>query len=192
MRLTKPAHGVTRCRGQSGDHGGNRDYRLWPGLSGPGIFAFVEGSREPVLSRQARLLRRLHTVVGLGEVVCLAYLWTCGLTRRRDRWLGVSIGVLTTEGVALLVARGCPLGIIQRRAGDDVPMFELWFGPRLAPFAIPTLAAVAVAGGALVLARPPGTPPLRDATGAPGVAIHRPVVQARLYTARTCAREQRD
>jgi len=92
----------------------------------------------------------------------------------------VSIGVLTGEGVALLVARGCPLGIFQRRAGDDVPMFELWFGPRLAPFAIPTLTAVALAGGALVLARPPGGPPLRDASGTPGVAIHRLVVQARL------------
>ncbi len=66
------------------------------------------------------------------------------------------------------MAKGCPLGIFQRRAGDDVPMFELWFGPQLAPLAIPTLTAVALAGGALVLARPPEAAPAVSADGNAG------------------------
>lgn len=113
---------------------------------------------QPVLSRQARRLRTLHSSIGLVELACLGYLWFCALTRRRDRGLTTSITVLTGEGVALLAAKGCPLGIFQRRAGDDVPMFELWFGPRLAPFAIPTLTATAITGMAVVLARPPNAP----------------------------------
>jgi hypothetical protein len=105
------------------------------------------------LSRQARALRVLHSCIGVAELGCLGYLWLCGITGRRDRWLGVSVAVLTAEGVALVAAKGCPLGIFQRRAGDDVPMFELWFGPRLAPFAIPAFSLAAAAGLVMVAAR---------------------------------------
>lgn len=107
------------------------------------------------LSRRARALRVVHNGVGLGELACLGYLWVCAIGRRRDGWFEVSVSVLAGEGIALMVAKGCPLGIFQRRAGDDIPMFELWFGPRLAPFAIPTFALVAVGGLAVALARPP-------------------------------------
>lgn len=41
--------------------------------------------------------------------------------------------LLAGEGIALMAARGCPLGFFQRRAGDDVPMFELWLGPGSLP-----------------------------------------------------------
>jgi hypothetical protein len=34
-------------------------------------------------------------------------------------------------------------------------MFELWFGTRVAPFAVPTFTLIAVGGLALVLGRPP-------------------------------------
>ncbi len=114
----------------------------------------VSNNRLP-LSHQVRALRAVHNVAGLGELACLGYLWVCAIARRRDRWLGVSVSVLTGEAIALLVAKGCPLGIFQRRAGDDVPMFELWFGRRRAPFAIPTFALVALGGLALVLVRRP-------------------------------------
>lgn len=105
------------------------------------------------LGRQARVLRVLHNAIAIGELACLGYLWYCAITRRRDGWLRVSTVVLVGEGVALLAAKGCPLGIFQRRAGDDVPMFELWFGPRLAPFAIPAFTGIALGGVALLRAR---------------------------------------
>jgi hypothetical protein len=112
------------------------------------------------LSERARHLRELHSAIGFGELGCLGYLWFCVVARRRDCWLGVSVTVLAAEGVALLVARGCPLGIFQRRAGDDVPMFELWFGRRLAPFAIPAFSVTTLLGFVLLLVRRPS--PIKD------------------------------
>lgn len=108
---------------------------------------------EP-LSREARLLRKLHTAIGLCEIACLGYLWFCAIARRRDRWLSLSVCVLAGEGVALVIAKGCPFGFLQRRAGDDVPMFELWFGPRAAPYAIPAFTLIACGGVLTLLARP--------------------------------------
>ena len=118
------------------------------------------GSMSPApssLTRQARILRSVHNYVGAGELVCLGYLWVCGVARRRDRWLRLSVSVLLGEGAALVIHRGCPLGIFQRRAGDDVPRFELWFGPRLAPLAIPFFTALAGGGLVLLMIRPPGS-----------------------------------
>jgi hypothetical protein len=113
--------------------------------------------RDPVteLSPGARALRAVHNSVGVFELGCLAYLWFCAVTRRRDRFFTLAVRVLFGEGVALLLAKGCPLGFFQRRAGDDVPMFELWFGPRLAPFAIPTFVALAASGMVIALERSP-------------------------------------
>lgn len=105
------------------------------------------------LSYQARALRLLHNGIGIGELACLGYLWICAIARRRDVLLRVSTFVLIGEGVALLAARGCPLGIFQRRAGDEVPMFERWFGPRLAPLAVPAFTAMTVVGMALLVLR---------------------------------------
>ncbi|MGA3353378.1 MAG: hypothetical protein ABSD85_09365 [Acidimicrobiales bacterium] len=110
--------------------------------------------RRSRLGREARALRAAHNAIGVGELACLSYLWFCAIRRRRDRWLALAVAVLLGEGAALLVAKECPLGAFQRQAGDDVPMFELWFGPKVAPFAIPTLTVIAAGGLALVLARP--------------------------------------
>jgi len=124
----------------------------------------TRGARLPTnpdvrkLGRTARALRAIHGTVGVAELGCLGYLWTCALLRRRDRWLRLAVGVLIGEGVALLAAGGCPLGIFQQRAGDDVPMFELWFGPRLAPVAIPFFTIIATTGMVLAYARPPWSP----------------------------------
>ena len=65
---------------------------------------------------RAEVLRRLHSSIGASELACLGYVWFCALTRRRDHLLGVSMAVLVGEGAALLVAKGCPLGLFQRRA----------------------------------------------------------------------------
>jgi hypothetical protein len=111
-----------------------------------------------VLSRRARLLRRLHSSIGVFELACLGYLWVCAVTRRRDAPLKIALGVLAGEGTALLLARGCPLGAYQRRAGDDAAMFELWFGPRIAPFAVPGFTMIAAAGVVALVKRRPRCP----------------------------------
>jgi len=110
------------------------------------------------LSSRAQILRIVHSSIGIFELGCLMYLWLCAITRRRDGGLYTAVTVLFGEGAALLIAKGCPLGIFQRRVGDNVPMFELWFGPRLARFAIPGFASMAVAGLTVLIARPPVDP----------------------------------
>lgn len=109
-----------------------------------------------LLSDRAKALRVLHSCIGAAELGFLGYLWFCAVARRRGRLLNLSVAVLGLEGLALLAANECPLGPVQRRAGDDVPMFELWFGPRFAPVAVPAFTAVTVAGLAVMLTRPPG------------------------------------
>lgn len=114
-----------------------------------------ESGAPDTLSPNARLLRTVHTAVGVGELACLGYLWFCGITRRRDRRLNAAVVVLLGEGFALVTAKGCPLGVFQRRVGDEVPMFELWFGSRFAHFAIPVFATLAGVGIVAVVGRPP-------------------------------------
>ncbi|MDX6659320.1 MAG: hypothetical protein QOJ55_142 [Solirubrobacteraceae bacterium] len=107
--------------------------------------------RQP-LSRGALALRVGHTAIALVELSCLGYIWTCALTGRRDRLLRGTIGVLAAEGVGLVIARGnCPLGPLQQRLGDPVPLFELVLPPVLARRAVPILAGISAAGIALAL-----------------------------------------
>ena len=101
-----------------------------------------------------RILRIVHTAIGVCELGCREYLWFCVITLRRDKWLTVVRSVLIGEGIALVVAKGCSLGIVQRRAGDDVSMFELWFWPRIASLAIPTFTVGTLMGFVLLRARP--------------------------------------
>ena len=111
------------------------------------------------LSRRAVGFRIAHVVWGLVEIGALTYVWRCALFRRRDRYLWASITLLLVQGAALVVGRGnCPLGPHQRQLGDPVPMFELVLRPRAAKAAIPVPFAVAVAGMAAVLVRPPSGP----------------------------------
>ncbi len=107
------------------------------------------------LSGGARLFRRVHSSIGVFELACLSYVWFCAITRRRDRKFALAASVILGEGVALVLATGCPLGVFQRRMGDDVPMFELWFGERLAPYAIPSFSALAAVGLITAFARSP-------------------------------------
>ena len=109
---------------------------------------------EP-LSRGAIAMRAGHTAIAVIELSCLGYVWACALTGRRDRLLQGAIGVLLAEGAGLVIGRGnCPLGPLQERVGDPVPLFELVLPPAWARRAVPILAGISVLGIALAL-RPP-------------------------------------
>ncbi|SDT19597.1 hypothetical protein SAMN04515669_3067 [Jiangella sp. DSM 45060] len=106
------------------------------------------------LPRRATALRLVHTGIAAAELAALGHVWVCALTGRRDRGLAVSAGALAAEGVALVIGRGnCPLGPLQRRLGDPVPLFELVLPPRAAKAAVPVLTAAALAGLAVVAVR---------------------------------------
>lgn len=116
----------------------------------------AERRRMPV---RAIALRTGHALVAVVELWALGLVWYCGLARRRGRALRIAVGLLVAEGIALVIGRGdCPLGPLQSRAGDPVPLFELVLPPRAAKAAIPILAVVAVLGLALVATRAPDRP----------------------------------
>ena len=107
--------------------------------------------REP-LSRGAMALRAGHTAIAVVELSCLGYVWACALAGRRDVLLRGAIGVLVAEGVGLVIGRGnCPLGPLQQRLGDPVPLFELVLPPAWARRAVPILAGMSGVGIALAL-----------------------------------------
>lgn len=109
------------------------------------------------LSGGAKALRIGHIAIAAVGISSLTYVWFCALTGRRDRALGVALGTLSLQGVALLIGRGnCPLGPLQQRLGDPDPLFELILPPRAAKAAIPALIAVAL-GGIATLAWQPGS-----------------------------------
>ena len=99
----------------------------------------------------ALALRVGHTAIAV-ELSCLGYVWTCALTGRRDRLLHGAIGVLAAEGAGLVIGRGdCPLGPLQQRMGDPVPLFELVLPPAWARRAGAMVAGISGLGIALAL-----------------------------------------
>jgi hypothetical protein len=122
------------------------------------------------LSPAARVFRVAHGAVTVGFLGAITYVWWCALTRRRDRWLRLAVSALVTEGVVVAANHGdCPLGPLQARFGDPVPLFELALSPTAARRAVPTLGLVTTAGLILLARRAPSRQeyaPLADsATG---------------------------
>jgi hypothetical protein len=102
----------------------------------------------------ALAFRVVHTLIAVGFLSAIGYVWWCALTGRRGLLLRVAVGALGTEGVLVAANHGdCPLGPFQQRVHDPVPLFELVLSPRAARLAVPALGGVTVAGVAL-LARP--------------------------------------
>lgn len=106
------------------------------------------------LGGRARAFRVAHGVWSLAQLASLAYIWSCALTGRRDRYLAGTMGFLAVEGGALLIGHGdCPMGRRQAEWGDPVPFFELILPPRAAKAAVPILATISVSGFGAVVAR---------------------------------------
>ena len=110
----------------------------------------------PTLSRAALALRAAHTGISFGFLGAIGYVWWCAVARRRGPLLRAAVTALVCEGAAVAANGGdCPLGGLQERAGDPVPLFELVLSPRAAKRAVPTLGGVTALGIALVALRPP-------------------------------------
>lgn len=109
------------------------------------------------LSPAAVAFRAGHTAIAVGFLAAIGNVWASALTRRRGPLLRSSVAALVVEGVVVTANGGdCPLGGLQDRMGDPVPLFELVLSPQAAKRAVPVLGAVAATGIAL-LARPRAT-----------------------------------
>lgn len=101
--------------------------------------------------------RTAHAAIAVAFLSAIAYVWWCAITGRRGPLLRAAIASLLSEGVLVGANHGdCPLGGVQERLGDPVPLFGLVFSPRASRQAVPVLGAVAATGVAL-LARPSST-----------------------------------
>jgi hypothetical protein len=111
---------------------------------------------ENELSRAALAFRWLHGLIAAGFLLAIGYVWFCVLTGRRDRLLGYTVAALVTEGVCVGANHGdCPLGPLQDRLHDPVPLFELVLrSPTAAKRAVPVLGGLAGVGIALLARRP--------------------------------------
>src|SRR3712207_2776725 len=106
------------------------------------------------LSRAALAFRAAHGAIAAEMLLAIAYVWWCALSGRRGRLLHMAAASLIGEGVLVSANGGdCPLGGLQERLGDPVPLFELVLSPRAAKRAVPTLGAITAAGLALLVAR---------------------------------------
>ena len=106
------------------------------------------------LSRAALAFRAAHAAIAAQQLLAIAYVWWCALTGRRGRLLRAAAASLIGEGVLVAANRGdCPLGGLQKRLGDPVPLFELALSTRAAKRAVPTLGTIAAAGLALLAVR---------------------------------------
>jgi len=109
------------------------------------------------LSPAALAFRAAHAVIAVAFLGAIAYVWWSALTRRRGPLLPIAVGSLVAEGAFVAANRGdCPLGPLQDRLGDPVPLFELVLSPAAAKRAVPALGLVAAAGLALLARRSPG------------------------------------
>lgn len=106
------------------------------------------------LSRAALAFRAVHAAIAVEMLLAIGYVWWCALTGHRDRLLRIAAATLLGEGVLVTANRGnCPLGGLQERLGDPVPLFELVLSPVAAKRAVPALGAITAAGIVLIVAR---------------------------------------
>jgi len=108
------------------------------------------------LSPAARAFRAGHGAITVAFLGAIAYVWWCALTGRRDRWLRLAVVALVAEGAFVAANHGdCPLGPLQERLGDPIPLFELVLSPSAARRAVPALGLIAAAGLTLLVLRGP-------------------------------------
>src|SRR3712207_9163553 len=88
-------------------------------------------SPEMKLSRAALAFRVAHAAIAVEMLLAIAYVWWCALSGRRGRLLHIAAASLIGEGALVTANHGnCPLGGLQERLGDPVPLFELALSPR--------------------------------------------------------------
>jgi hypothetical protein len=108
------------------------------------------------LSPAARGFRVAHGAIAAAFLGAIVYIWWCALTGRRDRRLRLAVSALVAEGACVTANHGdCPLGPLQARSGDPIPLFELVLSPTAARRAVPTLGLITAAGLILLVRRGP-------------------------------------
>ena len=111
-------------------------------------------SAKTPISAAVVVWRVAHSLIAVGFLASIGYVWWCALTGRRGALLRAAIAALCSECVLVATNHGdCPLGPVGDRIGDPVPLFELVLPPRTARRAVPTLGVMTAMGLGLLAAR---------------------------------------
>jgi hypothetical protein len=112
--------------------------------------------RRRDLPAAAIAFRAVHAAIAVAFLLAIADVRWCALTGRRGPALRLAAVALAGEGVLVAANRGdCPLGGLQERLGDHVPLVELVLSPRAARRAVPVLGAISAGGITLAAIRGP-------------------------------------
>jgi hypothetical protein len=108
-----------------------------------GLCATAEAFVYVAMTRPMVFFRVFHVAIAVEMLLAIAYVWWYALSGRRRRLLHIAAASLIGEGMLISVNGGnFPLGGLQERIGDPVPLFELVVSPRAAKQAGPTLGAI--------------------------------------------------
>lgn len=98
-------------------------------------------------------MRFVHGFISFFFLLCIIQIYYSYITDTRSLWLYVATIAVYLEGfIEFTFNKGdCPLIHIQKRIGDNIPFFELFFPPNIAKMVIPVVGVVTVFGSILVL-----------------------------------------
>lgn len=96
--------------------------------------------------------RAIHGLFAAFFVICLIYIFYCGISDRVGWLAWAAVCVMIIEGLAIWLNNGlCPLTSLQRRFGDDKGFFDLFLPDKMLKFVVPFFIAATIAGVALLL-----------------------------------------
>src|SRR5215208_4535483 len=103
-----------------------------------GLCATAEAFVYVAMTRSMMFFRAFHGAIVVEMLLAIAYVWWYALSVRRRRLLHIAAASLIGEGMLISANGGnFPLGELQERLADRVPLFELVVSPRAAKRAAP-------------------------------------------------------
>jgi len=107
--------------------------------------------RKPTL---IYFIRSIHALLAMFFILCLAYIYYCGIGGKVSSLAWAAVGVMIVEGLAIWLNGGlCPLTSLQHKLGDDKGFFDLFLPPKLLPHVVPFFVATTTVGVILLLIR---------------------------------------
>jgi hypothetical protein len=108
-----------------------------------GLCATAEAFVYVAMTRPMVFFWAFHVAIAVKMLLTIAYVWWYALSGRRRRLLHIAAAPLIGEGMLISANVGdFPLGGLQERLGEPVPVFELVVSPRTAKRAASTLGAI--------------------------------------------------
>lgn len=93
------------------------------------------------------ILRIVHFIIVAYLLFGIFYIYYSALTKRTNSLLIVLVISLFIEGLIIYLNHGnCPLGFIQKKAGDNTPFFELVLPKKQAKLAVRFFALITLIG----------------------------------------------